>query len=63
MDNDQLHEEAGEKKLQPNENQRERINFSQLKDSLAAKSKINHQKAYAELEEKKAQRNQLGPKK
>ncbi len=63
LDNDQLHEEAGEKKLQPNENQRERINFSQLKDSLAAKSKINHQKAYAELEEKKAQRNQLGPKK
>ena len=63
LGNDQLHEEAGEKKLQPNENQRERINFSQLKESLAAKSKINHQKAYAELEEKKAQRNQLGPKK
>ena len=61
--NDQPHEEAGEKKLQPNENQRERINFSQLKDSLAAKSKVNHQKAYAELEEKKAQKNQMGPKK
>ena len=61
--NDQPHEEAGEKKLQPNENQRERINFSQLKDSLAAKSKVNHQKAYAELEAKKAQKNQMRPKK
>ncbi len=61
-----VQEAPQEGKKQPKDNKRERINFNQLKSSLAAKSKIDHQRPYAELERRKAEKAEKankGPKK
>ncbi len=58
-----LENEAQDGKPLQHENQRERINFEQLKSSLASKSKINRLQPYADLEEQKKKIKNMGPKK
>ncbi len=59
----ELQEMAQEEKQKQDKHQRERINFDQLKSSLASKSKINRQQPYADLEDRKNQIKNKGMKK